>query len=187
MVELKTQQILISSKTTIGDVIKKYPSAIETLTKQGIQCSGCGVSYTETLEQGFESHGMGKEQVEKILSELNQLAEQDKGNEGKTLVITEKAIAKLHGFFKDHGGDALRIGISAGGCAGFSYDLTIAKEKQADEDVIEEGGVKVFVTKDALEQIKGAKVDYVESLQGAGFKISNPNATSSCGCGQSFR
>ena len=187
MAELVAQQGLISGQTTLGDVVRKYPSAIETLNKHGIQCSGCGVSYTETLEQSFAEKNISKEDVQKIFVELNELALQDKGNEGKVLVITDKAVAKLQGFLKEYGGTGLKIGLSPGGCAGFSYDLTIAKDKEEGEEVIEEGGVKVFITKDSLEQIKGAKVDYVESLQGAGFKISNPNATSTCGCGQSFR
>ncbi len=187
MADTIVQTQLISGQTTLGDVVRKYPSAIETLNKHGIQCSGCGVSYTETLEQSFTEKSISKEDVQKIFVELNELALQDKGNEGKVLVITDKAVTKLQGFLKEYGGTGLKIGLSPGGCAGFSYDLTIAKGKEEGEEVVEESGVKVFVTKDALEMMKGSKIDYVESLQGAGFKISNPNATSTCGCGQSFR
>ncbi|MFH1649536.1 MAG: iron-sulfur cluster assembly accessory protein, partial [Candidatus Woesearchaeota archaeon] len=73
-----------------------------------------------------------------------------------------------------------------GGCSGFQYGMEIIPEADPGDTTIEVDGVKFFVDAQSHELLKGAKVDYVDSLQGAGFKISNPNAKSTCGCGQSF-
>jgi len=80
----------------------------------------------------------------------------------------------------------LRLSVSGGGCSGFQYNFEL-DDKQADDDlVIEEGGVKVLIDSTSLEFLKGSEIDYVDDLIGAAFKVNNPNATSSCGCGSSF-
>jgi len=80
----------------------------------------------------------------------------------------------------------LRLSVSGGGCSGFQYNFEL-DDKQTDDDlVIEEGGVKVLIDSTSLEFLKGSEIDYVDDLIGAAFKVNNPNATSSCGCGSSF-
>ena len=81
---------------------------------------------------------------------------------------------------------AIRIGVSSGGCAGFEYHFSFENDKSENDVVVEVDGVKFFVDNASLEKLKGAKVDYVDSLTSAGFKITNPNAKKTCGCGQSF-
>ncbi|KKU99852.1 MAG: Iron-sulfur cluster assembly accessory protein [Parcubacteria group bacterium GW2011_GWA2_48_9] len=73
-----------------------------------------------------------------------------------------------------------------GGCSGFQYGLELDDSTTDMDKVFEEKGVKIIVTKENMNFLKGAKLDYVDSLQGGGFKISNPNVKSGCGCGQSF-
>ena len=81
---------------------------------------------------------------------------------------------------------ALRVFIKGGGCSGYSYGLTLEDKPSEDDNIIDSNGVKVVVDKASAEQLKGVTIDYLESLEESGFKINNPAATSSCGCGKSF-
>jgi iron-sulfur cluster insertion protein len=80
---------------------------------------------------------------------------------------------------------ALRLRVVGGGCAGFSYDLYFDEGTEVDRQV-DIGGVKVVVDEMSLMYLIGVEIDYVEGLQGAGFKFNNPNVKSTCGCGSSF-
>jgi iron-sulfur cluster insertion protein len=80
----------------------------------------------------------------------------------------------------------LRIAVSGGGCSGFQYGLTFDDQRNDDDFVFEQDGVTVVVDDVSLGLLNGAEVDFVEDLMGASFRINNPNAASSCGCGNSF-
>jgi iron-sulfur cluster insertion protein len=80
----------------------------------------------------------------------------------------------------------LRIAVSGGGCSGFQYGLTLDDERHEDDVVFERDGVAVIVDQVSLDLLNGAEIDFVEDLMGASFQIKNPNAASSCGCGNSF-
>lgn len=81
---------------------------------------------------------------------------------------------------------ALRISVSGGGCSGFQYGFTLDDAETADDIVIERDGARVVIDTVSLEYLRGAEIDFVEDLTGAYFKIANPQASSSCGCGNSF-
>ena len=81
---------------------------------------------------------------------------------------------------------ALRVAVRPGGCSGYSYEMFFDSEIAADDVVREFGAVKVVVDAASAELLSGATLDYSDGLQGAGFHISNPNATRTCGCGSSF-
>ncbi len=98
------------------------------------------------------------------------------GNKVKSLLEAEEKAAT--------GG--LRIYVSGGGCHGFQYGMNVEDQAREEDTVIESGGVKVFVDPHSLPVLQGLQIDYIDSLQGAGFAIKNPNAKSSCGCGSSF-
>jgi iron-sulfur cluster insertion protein len=86
-------------------------------------------------------------------------------------------------------GDAdlmLRLSVSGGGCSGFQYGFSFDKSQQQDDRIFERNGVKVVIDDTSLELLSGAEIDFVEDLVGASFQIKNPNASSSCGCGNSF-
>ncbi len=80
----------------------------------------------------------------------------------------------------------LRLSVSGGGCSGFQYNFALDDQQAEDDLVIPEGGIKVLIDSTSLEFLKGSEVDYVDDLIGASFKVTNPNATASCGCGTSF-
>ena len=186
--ELNEINQIITKEMTIGDVVAKYPAVIEPLQESGVHCVGCHVSYHETLEQGFKGHGMSDEEVEAVIGKLNKAIEENKHEQGKDFIVTKKAAEKLIEVLKENNkqGSGLRVEIVPGGCSGFQYGLEL-DDNSTDLDItIEEKGVKIIVSKENLQFLKGAKLDYVDSLQGGGFKISNPNVKSGCGCGQSF-
>lgn len=80
----------------------------------------------------------------------------------------------------------LRLGVVGGGCSGFSYSMSFENEAGMMDKTYEFDGLKVFVDATSLMYLGGANVDYVETLEGAGFKFENPNVRSTCGCGSSF-
>jgi iron-sulfur cluster assembly accessory protein len=80
----------------------------------------------------------------------------------------------------------LRLAVDGGGCAGFQYRFGLADEIEADDLAVERDGVTLVVDGMTLDLVRGGAVDYVESLGGAAFQVSNPNAASGCGCGSSF-
>ncbi|HWA00911.1 MAG TPA: iron-sulfur cluster assembly accessory protein [Caulobacterales bacterium] len=83
-------------------------------------------------------------------------------------------------------GAGLRVAVEGGGCSGFQYDIGLATAPNADDLVIERDGARLFVDPVSLPFLLGAEVDWVDELIGASFKVRNPNAKSSCGCGVSF-
>ncbi|MDE2134024.1 MAG: iron-sulfur cluster insertion protein ErpA [Alphaproteobacteria bacterium] len=80
----------------------------------------------------------------------------------------------------------LRLAVTGGGCSGFQYNFALDDAAACDDLVVEEGGVTVLIDSTSLEFLKGAEIDFADDLIGASFKVNNPNATSSCGCGTSF-
>jgi iron-sulfur cluster assembly protein len=104
--------------------------------------------------------------------------------------ITDKGAEKVHEFLSAQEADVtlagLRVGVRGGGCSGFQYQL--AFDEQRDSDVVfESHGLKLLVDQESLQFVRGSTIDYEESLQGAGFKVNNPNVVAACGCGSSFR
>jgi iron-sulfur cluster insertion protein len=88
---------------------------------------------------------------------------------------------------QENAGNAfLRISVSGGGCSGFQYGFTFDDTRQAGDAVFARDGVEVVVDEVSLELLNGAEIDFVEDMMGASFRITNPNAASSCGCGNSF-
>ncbi|MGH6951804.1 MAG: iron-sulfur cluster insertion protein ErpA [Vitreimonas sp.] len=83
-------------------------------------------------------------------------------------------------------GAGLRVAVEGGGCSGFQYEINLAAAANEDDLVIERDGARLFVDPVSLPFLLGSEVDWVDELIGASFKVKNPNATSSCGCGVSF-
>lgn len=106
----------------------------------------------------------------------------------KLLTVTPKAAEKIVAFMKEETDkpEYLRVYVQGGGCSGLSYGMSFEKTAEEDDVLIEENGVKILVDSYSQDYLKGANVDYIESLMGAGFKINNPNVTKSCSCGHSF-
>ena len=108
--------------------------------------------------------------------------------QSQVITITTKAAEKVAEFMKQEGKNDLflRVYVSGGGCSGLSYGMGFEEKSEEDDRIIEQNGVKVLIDDYSQRYLKGANIDYIESLMGAGFKINNPNVTKSCSCGHSF-
>ncbi len=108
--------------------------------------------------------------------------------EGLQVSLTTSAAERVAQLIEMEGKPALRfrIAITGGGCSGFSYNFSLDDALAEDDKVFDQHGVEVVVDRLSLELVNGAEIDFVEDMMGASFKINNPNAASSCGCGSSF-
>ena len=103
--------------------------------------------------------------------------------------VSEMAAAKIGELLAEENknGSGLRVFVQGGGCSGFQYGLMIEESGQgAGDQVYESNGIKLFIDPISIRYLSGAEVDFVDTITGGGFTIKNPNATSTCGCGQSF-
>ena len=102
--------------------------------------------------------------------------------------LTEKAVGKVHEILalQDPQPAGLRISVVGGGCSGFSYSMAFETNPGLLDKTYKFGDLRVFIDQASMLYLDGAEVDYVETLEGAGFKFSNPNVKSTCGCGSSF-
>ena len=111
------------------------------------------------------------------------------GADAPVVSMTSRAADKLKEVIAKQGRDdlALRVYVTPGGCSGFSYGMTFAEGREEDDTLIEQDGVRIVVDPMSAMYIKGSEIDFVDALMGGGFALRNPNAVSSCGCGQSFK
>ncbi len=108
---------------------------------------------------------------------------------GLTLPVTvsDRAAKRIAEILKSEPAPAmLRLAVTGGGCSGFQYNFTLDDTRLDDDLVIECEGATVVIDAVSLDFLKGAEIDFVDDLIGASFKVNNPNATASCGCGTSF-
>jgi iron-sulfur cluster assembly accessory protein len=104
-----------------------------------------------------------------------------------SISVTDRAARRVAAILaRESPGAMLRVTVNGGGCSGFQYAFDIDRERAADDIAVEHGGIIVLVDPVSLDFLKGARIDFVDDLIGQSFKIDNPNATSSCGCGTSF-
>lgn len=104
-----------------------------------------------------------------------------------SVTVTDNAVKKIAAILgAEQAPSVLRVSVEGGGCSGFQYKFDIDKASAPDDFVIERNGAKVVIDPISLQYLAGSRIDYVNELIGASFKIENPNATASCGCGTSF-
>jgi iron-sulfur cluster assembly accessory protein len=105
----------------------------------------------------------------------------------ENVTVTERAARRIGEILgREPAGTMLRVSVEGGGCSGFQYNLSFEPEPAADDTVLEQGGVRIFIDQASQPHLHGMTLDYVTGLHGAGFKFLNPNATRTCGCGSSF-
>jgi len=104
------------------------------------------------------------------------------------ITVTSSAITKISDILAEENNPSakLRTFVQGGGCSGFNYGFTLDEEQNEDDFIIEEGGIKILVDSMSMQYLQGAVIDYKDELMGSNFVISNPNATTTCGCGSSF-
>lgn len=122
------------------------------------------------------------------MAEIKAAAPAQAGNRPPPLEVTESAARRVRRIIEAEGRDDLRLRVSVegGGCSGFQYNFALDDTSEPDDIAIEKDGVTVVVDGMSLMYVLGSKLDFVEDLTGSYFRVSNPNATASCGCGTSF-
>lgn len=179
----------ITREMTIEEILSSFPhksqKIAQEMTNTGLHCVGCGAATWETLEAGMLSHGFSDADVDALVGRLNQILTEQ--SDLSTISVTKRAAEKYLGILADEGktGWGLRFADRAAGCSGFEYVLDYSEKPQEDDLVFSSNGVEVHVSKKVVDRLLGAEIDYVDGLNGSGFKISNPNAKGTCGCGKS--
>ncbi|RMG90654.1 MAG: iron-sulfur cluster insertion protein ErpA [Chloroflexi bacterium] len=109
--------------------------------------------------------------------------------ETTTIHLTDAALEMVRNLLvqKNVPNHGLRVFVSGGGCSGMQYGMALEAEPRPYDHVIEKGGVRIFVDPTSMMYLSNATIDYEDSIMGGGFKIDNPNAVSTCGCGHSFK
>lgn len=180
---------LIHKEMTIDAIFESFPERAQMLAQalmsKGLQCVGCGASSWETLEAGMFSHGFSEEEIDEMVERLNAILQEELDLE--TIRMTKRAALKFTEFAKLEGkeGASLRFGIKPGGCSGFEYILDFATEKEPGDEVFTSFDVDIYVDKVSCPKLMGCEIDYIDGLNGSGFKVSNPQAKGSCSCGNS--
>ena len=103
--------------------------------------------------------------------------------------ITEKAVERISELRKQEGKSEesnIRVSVKGGGCSGLMYDLSFDENQQENDQVYEDKGVKIFVDRKSILYLVGTTLDFSDGLNGKGFQFVNPNASRTCGCGESF-
>lgn len=183
------QQDTIHREMTIEDIFSKFPQKAQKLaqkiTDTGLHCVGCQASTWETLEAGMLGHGYSEEEIDKLVKELNAILAEEV--DLKSIRLTKRAADKFKEILEEEGKKdwGLRFADKAAGCSGFEYILDFSKAAKTDDTVFESHGIQVHVNNGAVSRLLGSEIDFVEGLNSSGFKITNPNVKSSCGCGKS--
>lgn len=108
------------------------------------------------------------------------------------ITITDEAVKKTREFMLEVDEDVkkedlyLRIAVVGGGCSGMSYNMAFEESPDEEDDVIESKGIKILIDKYSIRYLDNSEIDYVNNIMGSGYKINNPNITTSCSCGHSF-
>lgn len=180
---------MITREMTIADILGKWPEKSQKLaqemTNAGLHCVGCGAATWETLEAGMLGHGMEDAEVELLMNSLNEILKET--SDLTTISLTKRAADKFIALCKEDGLSkyALRFGDQPGGCSGFEYVLDFSDQATEEDAIFLSHGVEIHVEKQAVARLLGSEIDYYDGLNGAGFKVSNPNARGSCSCGSS--
>jgi len=144
---------------------------------------------------GFKGHGLDDATIEEAVKKLNEIVENSPAQENDDadtipenakITVTNKAAEKIKALIKQEKKKALRISVLPGGCSGYQYGMELDDNSTENDIIVEQRGIKIFIDKESIKKLNGSNVDYIDSLQGAGFKIGNPKATKTCGCGNSF-
>jgi iron-sulfur cluster assembly protein len=187
----KSSKPAINRQMTIDQILGMFPYKAQRLSQEitnaGLHCIGCHASTWETLEAGMTGHGMNEEAIERLVKRLNALLAEPDETSSDTIAMTKRAAQKFLDILAEEGkqGWGLRFADKMAGCNGFEYILDYSEKVDADDVIFESHGIQIHVHKACVKRLLGSLIDFVDGLQGSGFKVTNPNVKSACGCGTS--
>lgn len=179
----------IDRQMTIESILSMFPYKAQKLSQEitnaGLHCVGCHAATWETLEAGMLGHGMNEAAITRLVDRLNALLAEEV--DLSTITLTPRAAKKYLEILADEGkqGWGLRFAEQMAGCNGFEYALDYSEKALADDVIYESVGIAIHINKNMVSRLLGSEIDFLDGLQGSGFKVSNPNVRSSCGCGTS--
>ena len=179
----------ITRDMTIEEIFSRFPHKSQLLAQEmknsGLNCVGCGASTWESLEAGTLGHGYSEDMLLKLMDKLNSILKEQVDT--STITLTKRAAEKYLEILADEGkeGWGLRFEDQAAGCSGFEYVLDYSQKASPEDRVFLSEGVEIHVKLQFVDRLMGSVIDFVDGLNGAGFKVSNPNVKGSCGCGKS--
>ena len=179
----------IHRQMTIEEILSMFPYKAQRLSQEitnaGLHCVGCHAATWETLEAGMLSHGMNNEAIERLVFRLNALLKEE--SDVTTITITPRAAKKYMQILEEEEkqGWGMRFAEKMAGCNGFEYELDYSQKALPDDSTFTSSGIQIHVNNAMAKRLLGCEIDFIDGLQGSGFKISNPNVKSSCGCGTS--
>ncbi len=179
----------VSRDMTIEEILSSFPDKSQKLaqeiTNAGLHCVGCQAATWETLEAGMLGHGFSEDEIDNLVVRLNSVLKEKVALD--TITLTKRAAEKYKQILSEEGkaGWGLRFGDKAAGCSGFEYVLDYSEKAKPDDQIFASNGVEVHVNRQMVSRLIGSEIDFVDGLNGSGFKVSNPNAKGSCGCGKS--
>lgn len=179
----------IDQNMTIEEILSLFPYKAQKLSQEitnaGLHCVGCHAATWETLEGGMKGHGMDDSAIERLVGRLNALLNEE--IDITTVTITPRAAKKYLKILEEEGkqGYGVRFGERMAGCNGFEYSLDYSEKAGPNDSIVESQGIEIHMEKALLPRLLGSEIDFIDGLHGSGFKISNPNVRSSCGCGTS--
>jgi len=182
-------ETVIHPQMTIKEILDLFPQKAQRLaheiTAAGLHCVGCQAAVYETLEAGMRGHGMDDKAVDRLVRRLNALLEEK--SDATTVTLTPRAAAKYVQILEEEQkqGWGIRLALKMAGCSGFEYMLDFSEKPTAEDRVVVSQGIQIHIAELLFPKLVGCEVDYTEGLNGAGFKISNPNVRHTCGCGTS--
>jgi iron-sulfur cluster assembly accessory protein len=188
MDQTETAQTVVKEMTIEG-IFARFPHKSQKLaqemTSRGLHCVGCGAATWETLEAGMLSHGFAAEDIDEMVERLNAILAEK--SDLSAICLTKRAADKFRQILKEEEkeGWGLRFGDKAAGCSGFEYVLDYSPKAQSDDQIFLSEGIEIHVHQKDVSRLLGSEIDFVDGLNGSGFKISNPNVKGSCGCGKS--
>ncbi len=189
MSEATKEKQNITRDMTIESILSMFPGKAQRLSQEitnaGLHCIGCHAATWETLEAGMKTHGKTDDEIEHLLGRLNALLDEEV--DATTITMTPRAAQKYLAVLTEEKKDGwgLKFGDKPAGCNGFEYTLDYAEKAGDNDELFVSEGIEIYVDKNNLERLIGAEIDYVDGLMGSGFKITNPNVSTSCGCGSS--
>ncbi len=178
---------IITGDMLIGDILYDYPEAAQIMEDFGLHCTACSVNAVESLYAGAMGHGMKEDQIDTLISKLNDLARGKKNKaDPKSIFMTARAALKVKEFAKveDKEGWLLRITTHKQECGKEpAYSMDFIKKADKKDKCFEFEGVKIVLNPKDFECLKGSDIDYLQTKFGEGFKITNPNFKKEACCG----
>lgn len=164
--------VTITGNETIGEMVQNHPKASGVMLKYGLHCVGCHVNQYESVRQGAMGHGMSEETLNSLILELNEVLNKTI----ETLEVTPVARAMIKSYAKEDKKEGFGLKITVMGVPGsFQYDMEFVEKESTDDMVFHFDDLKVFVDSESFAKLKGSEIDFVQTIEEAGFRIDNPH------------